>query len=762
MITALRGFQDRITMPIFISYSSKDQKTAEAICTAIENRGHPCWISSRDIGPGENFQTQIVRAIRHAKIMVLVFSGHANNSDEIKKELVLAGQSRLVVIPVRVEDVTPDEAFAYEFATRQWIDVFGDWEHAIGRVVHQIETVVGEEEAAAPKPVEAPSPTPPPPTAPPVAPPSAQAAPPPSPAPRKSPMSAILGAAAVLIVVLAGLLVWQMWLKPGAPPSATAPLSPIGPVGTNPSPAPAPSSSTASSPTGPITIPPATPAPGAAQSGAAPSDPLIAALASVAPAMSEQARADHARAYRDAAFHKALTVPPDSENVRYIAGRPSAESARDGILELCQLEVNKPCFLIAVDDSPQPIPPDGKWHGQDMPRVHYAGDFDLAQMPTIAPEVAARADFAGYRGLTGPKAIAFHPAGRTRFFIGTGADQHAAEVDALKRCDNDERGARPELHECFLYAAGNKVVFPQRSREPVTTQMAAAPPAPPRTFRDCPNCPEMAVVPAGSFTMGAAAGENERYDVPMVEAGRDEPQHKVTFAKPFALGKFDVTRGEFMEFAMATGFRARPGCQTVMGNQWVPQPMSNWERPGYPQTERDPVVCMNDIEIGAYLDWLRQKTGKNYRLPSEAEWEYAQRGGTTTAFYWGDDAKDACMYENVGDEDYGAKYGISDPIPCKDGFSDLAPVGSFKPNPFGLYDMAGNIFVMTADCWNETYAGAPTDGSAWMSGDCTRRVVRKAAFGNPHPWMFRSADREAEGNIVRRNRFGFRVALSLP
>jgi formylglycine-generating enzyme required for sulfatase activity len=189
---------------------------------------------------------------------------------------------------------------------------------------------------------------------------------------------------------------------------------------------------------------------------------------------------------------------------------------------------------------------------------------------------------------------------------------------------------------------------------------------------------------------------------------------------------------------------------------------ANWERPGFPQTERDPVVCMNDFEIGAYLDWLRQKTGKDYRLPSEAEWEYAERGGTTTAFYWGDDIKDACLYENVGDQDYGAKYGISNPIPCRDSYSDLAPVGSFKPNPFGLYDMAGNIFVLTADCWNENYAGAPSDGSRWTSGDCTRHVVRKASFGNPHPWMFRAAQREAEGDLVRRNRFGFRIALSLP
>jgi formylglycine-generating enzyme required for sulfatase activity len=273
----------------------------------------------------------------------------------------------------------------------------------------------------------------------------------------------------------------------------------------------------------------------------------------------------------------------------------------------------------------------------------------------------------------------------------------------------------------------------------------------------------MVVIPAGRFTMGAAPGENQRYEVPMVEGGRDGPQHRVTIAKPFALAEFDITRGEFAAFAAATGFHPRSGCQAVLGNEWVPQPHATWEEPGYPQTDRDPAVCMNEFEINAYLGWLRRTTGKDYRLPSEAEWEYAERGGTATAYYWGDDPKDACAYENVGDQDYGAKYGVTNPIPCKDGFADVAPVGSFKPNPFGLYDMAGNVFVTLADCWHETYDGAPTDGSAWtVGGDCLRRVVRKSTYGNPHPWMFRAANRQTEGSLVRRNRAGFRVALSLP
>ena len=126
---------------IFISYASKDRAAAHTICDALEHRGFDCWIADRDIGPGENFQVSIVHAIRSAKVMILVFSANAANSEEIKKEVVLAGQSRLVVIPVRVEDVTPDEAFAYEMATRQWVDLFDDWEQSIQRLVHQLEAL---------------------------------------------------------------------------------------------------------------------------------------------------------------------------------------------------------------------------------------------------------------------------------------------------------------------------------------------------------------------------------------------------------------------------------------------------------------------------------------------------------------------------------------------------------------------------------------------------------------------------------------------
>ncbi len=135
---------------VFISHSSKDQAVVETLCAALENRGVACWLASRDVDPGENFQQSIHRAIRSAKVMVLVFTKNANTSPEINKEIALAGQYQLVVIPVRVEDVVPNDALAYELATRQWIDLFRDWEHNIERLSSRIAAIASIEPVAAP------------------------------------------------------------------------------------------------------------------------------------------------------------------------------------------------------------------------------------------------------------------------------------------------------------------------------------------------------------------------------------------------------------------------------------------------------------------------------------------------------------------------------------------------------------------------------------------------------------------------------------
>jgi TIR domain len=146
-----------MTPLVFISHSSDDRSVAVSLCEALERRGLGCWLASRDIGAGENFQEAIVKAIRSVRVMVLVFTGRANNSNEIKKEIALASQNNLVVIPLRVEDVLPSDAFLYELSTRQWIDAFDDWDRAVGRLAEQIGEIA-DEPVMAPVPPVAPSP----------------------------------------------------------------------------------------------------------------------------------------------------------------------------------------------------------------------------------------------------------------------------------------------------------------------------------------------------------------------------------------------------------------------------------------------------------------------------------------------------------------------------------------------------------------------------------------------------------------------------
>src|SRR3984885_3217920 len=195
---------------VFISHSSRDRKMAQTISAALEHRGFRCWISSRDIGPGENFQEAIVHAIRGSRVMVLVFTGNANNSNEIKKEMALASQHNLSVIPVRVEDVVPNDAFTYEFATRQWIDAFQNWDQAVDRLSQQVNMVLraaGGSDAAAP------------------------VAAVPAVAPASKRMAAIAGAVIVLLaVVAAGAYVGFVRTPAGVPaPQAAAPPPPSQP-----------------------------------------------------------------------------------------------------------------------------------------------------------------------------------------------------------------------------------------------------------------------------------------------------------------------------------------------------------------------------------------------------------------------------------------------------------------------------------------------------------------------------------------------------
>jgi len=273
----------------------------------------------------------------------------------------------------------------------------------------------------------------------------------------------------------------------------------------------------------------------------------------------------------------------------------------------------------------------------------------------------------------------------------------------------------------------------------------------------------MMVVQQGRFTMGAPAGEEARENLPNERRGRSVPQHLITIRHKLAIAKFDVTRDEYAQFVAETNRPDPDSCVTVneSGTGFIAT-NGNWHSPGFPQTGRDPVVCVSWDDAQAYVAWLSAKTGHVYRLPTEAEWEYAARAGTTTARYGSDNPAELCRYSNVGDLDYSEQHPGDSAVNrvCRDGYAFTSPVGSFPPNQFGLYDMLGNVMDWNEDCWNASYSGAPTDGTAWQSGDCGRRVVRGGSW-DASLSVVRSANRRGVPTFYRTTTFGFRVARTL-
>ena len=270
------------------------------------------------------------------------------------------------------------------------------------------------------------------------------------------------------------------------------------------------------------------------------------------------------------------------------------------------------------------------------------------------------------------------------------------------------------------------------------------------SFSDCAHCPQMVVVPAGHFMMGSASYERGR-------SRNEGPQHKVTIGKPFAIGKFEVTFGEFMAFARATHHRKGYACDTYEHRLTQKRTGRSYENPGFRQSDRNPVVCVSWADIQAYLAWLSKKTDKRYRLPSEAEWEYAARSGTTTAYFFGNDVNRICKYANADDASTHDSWRIRS---CNDHSGEaVTPVGHYLPNGFGLYDTVGNVWEYVADCWTANYRNAPTDGSTVTKRGCNLRIMRGGSWANPATGL-RSAFRRLTGDEPVYNK-GFRVVRDL-
>jgi formylglycine-generating enzyme required for sulfatase activity len=260
--------------------------------------------------------------------------------------------------------------------------------------------------------------------------------------------------------------------------------------------------------------------------------------------------------------------------------------------------------------------------------------------------------------------------------------------------------------------------------------------SPGSTFKDCSNCPELVVIPAGSFVMGNDHHDSGvktepgkiTFNLAIMASDNKSPAHHVSINAPIAVGKYSVTFDEW-DACVADG-----GC-----GGYVPKE-SPWGR------GRMPVANVNWQDAQNYTLWLSKKTGKHFRLLSESEWEYAARANSTTAYYWGDE---------IGD-------GNANCCGTKWDETKLAPVGSFAPNAFALHDMLGHVWQWTADCWHKDYAGAPADGSAWIAGgDCSKRIIRGGYYQSP-AYIVRVDNHNYDELAHRDYGIGFRIAREIP
>lgn len=278
------------------------------------------------------------------------------------------------------------------------------------------------------------------------------------------------------------------------------------------------------------------------------------------------------------------------------------------------------------------------------------------------------------------------------------------------------------------------------------------------TLSDGSAAPTLIIIPKGSNIIGSSDNEEGRRN--------DEgPQILITIKDVIAIGKTEITIAEFTKFVNATNYKTEAeldstkGCRTYQSNGWDWTSGKSWKVPGYEQQNAHPVVCVSWKDAMTYVKWLSTETGHTYQLPSEAIWEYASRADTTTSRFWGDEI--ACEYSNVSDFSRAAIHGLNissnNIFLCEDGNSYSAKVASFKPNQYGLYDMIGNVWEWTIDCWNEDYTNLNNDGSARLEGNCNNRIYRGGSWGNL-PTLVRAAKRLTDPSHYRYYNLGFRVS----
>jgi len=482
---------------VFISHSSKDKITADAVCAVLERNGIPCWIAPRDVIPGAVWGTAIVEAIQSAKIMVLILTNAADSSPLIQREVERAVSKEVVVIPFRVENVEP-KGLEYFISSSHWMDAFTEpLEQHLEALAKVIKSILEAKRSIA----------------------------------EGTPI-----------------------IEPAAEPRASPP-------------------------------------PGAGTASPAPSSP-----------------------------------PPSFDRGRF-------RRAYGGIAAIVLLGVCVILGTLVIRDNLGPVRTETKTSS------------------------VSTADFV-----------------------------------------------------------------------------------------------EMVTVPAGHFRMGASPDEQSIFDWPRPF---EQPVHEVTFAKPFAVGRFPITRDQYEAFIKDTNTPVDSGCTFWDGKADTVDPTRSFRDPklaGGPQAGNHPVVCVSFKNAEKFVNWLSLKTGKPYRLLSDAEREYVTRAGTTAAFWWG-----SSITPQQANYWYDSSYKGS---PTQPGRWTTVPVKYFQPNPWGLYQVHGNVAEYVADCWHPDLTGAPSDGSARHDGDCAVRTVRNGAFMN-NADLSRSAQRRSFTDLGGISA-GFRVAMTLP
>lgn len=295
---------------------------------------------------------------------------------------------------------------------------------------------------------------------------------------------------------------------------------------------------------------------------------------------------------------------------------------------------------------------------------------------------------------------------------------------------------------------------------------------------DRSDVPPLVVIPAGAFVMGSpndpnrdkepmragsanaapAAATAPAVSPPTAASAVVSDRHPVTITQAFALGKYPVTRAEFAHFVVDTGYQTNGACSVRNGENWTTDATKGWRDPGFEQGPSDPVVCVSWNDAIAYIAWLSGKTGNMYRLPSAAEYEYAAAGGTSgTTFWFGSKADHDFM--NFGSDDLCAGGACTPLIKGNDKWAYTSPVGSFKANPFGVYDMNGNIRQWVMDCDSQYPVGSPTDGKP-DTADCSKRRQRSGSWNSIPAHSFQSGN-HTESPDYRSSSLGFRVVRTL-